>query len=132
MKALERMTVSQNRPQYLDLFKIRLPVPGVVSFLHRVSGFGLFLFLPLLLWLFQSSLASPDTYVRYRAAFANPVIKLVLIGLLWAFIHHLLAGLRFLALDMHYGTDLPTARASSRVVLAAAIVLTAILGAWLW
>ena len=132
MKALERIMVSQNRPQYLDLLKIRLPAPGVVSFLHRVSGFGLFLFLPLLLWLFQSSLASPDTYVRYRAAFAHPVIKLVLIGLLWAFSHHLLAGLRFLALDMHYGTDLATARASSWVVLVAALVLTAILGVWLW
>lgn len=129
---MERTSVSQNRPKYLDLIKIRLPVPAVVSFLHRVSGFGLFLFLPLLLWLFQSSLASPESYVRYRAAFAHPVVKLVLIGLLWAFIHHLLAGLRFLALDLHYGTDLATARASSRVVLIAALVLTVILGAWLW
>jgi succinate dehydrogenase cytochrome b subunit len=132
MRALERMIVNQNRPHYLDLFKIRLPVPGIVSFLHRVSGFGLFLFLPLLLWLLQSSLSSPDSYVRYRAAVANPVIKLVLIGLLWAFIHHLLAGLRFLALDLHYGADLAHARASSRVVLVAAILLTAVLGVWLW
>ena len=124
--------MQQSRPKYLDLFKIRLPLPGVVSFLHRVSGFGLFLFLPLLLWLFQSSLASPDSYVRYRAAFANPVVKIVLIGLLWAFIHHLLAGLRFLALDVHCGTELATARASSQVVLVAAIVLTALLGVWLW
>jgi succinate dehydrogenase / fumarate reductase cytochrome b subunit len=125
-------TVNKTRPKYLDLFRIRLPMPGVVSFLHRISGFGLFLFLPVLLWLFQSSLGSPDSYVRYRAAFANPLVKLLLIGLLWAFLHHLLAGLRFLALDLHYGTDLAPARASSYAVLVAAIVLSAILGVWLW
>jgi succinate dehydrogenase / fumarate reductase cytochrome b subunit len=124
--------MTKSRPKYLDLFKIRLPAPGLISILHRISGLGLFLFLPLLLWLFQSSLTSPDSYVRYRDAFANPLLKLVLIGLLWAFVHHLLAGLRFLALDLHYGTDLPTARASSRLVLVTAIVLTAILGVWLW
>jgi succinate dehydrogenase / fumarate reductase, cytochrome b subunit len=124
--------MSNGRPKYLDLFKIKLPVPGLVSILHRISGLGLFLFLPLLLWLFQSSLTSPDSYLRYRDAFANPLVKLLLIGLLWAFLHHLLAGLRFLALDLHYGTALPTARATSWVVLATAIVLTAILGVWLW
>ncbi len=124
--------MSKGRPKYLDLFTIRLPVPGLVSILHRISGFGLFLFLPFLLWLFQSSLTSPDSYVRYRAAFANPLVKLILIGLLWAFLHHLLAGLRFLALDLHYGTDLPTARTTSWLVLVTAIVLTAILGVWLW
>jgi succinate dehydrogenase / fumarate reductase cytochrome b subunit len=129
---LERATMTKSRPKYLDLFKIKLPAAGLVSILHRISGLGLFLFLPLLLWLFQSSLTSPDSYVRYRDAFANPLLKLVLIGLLWAFVHHLLAGLRFLALDLHYGTDLPTARASSRLVLVTAIVLTAILGVWLW
>jgi succinate dehydrogenase / fumarate reductase, cytochrome b subunit len=54
----------RQRPKYLDLLKIRLPLPGLVSILHRISGLGLFLFLPLLLWLFHSSLASPDSYVH--------------------------------------------------------------------
>ena len=124
--------MTKSRPTYLDPLRIRLPIPGLISILHRISGLGLFLFLPLLLWLFQSSLTSPDSYVRYRAAFANPLVKLILIGLLWAFLHHLLAGLRFLALDLHCGTDLPTARATSWVVLVTAIVLTAVLGVWLW
>lgn len=124
--------MSKGRPKYLDLFKIKLPVPGLVSILHRISGLALFLFLPFLLWLFQSSLTAPDSYVRYRAVLANPLVKLILIGLLWAFLHHLLAGLRFLALDLHYGTELPTARATSWLVLVTAIVLTAILGVWLW
>lgn len=122
----------RNRPIYLDLFKIRLPTPGLVSILHRISGAGLFLLLPFLLWLFQASISSPDSYVRYRATFANPLVKLILIGLLWAFVHHLLAGLRFLALDLHLGTELAPARASSWVVLVAGILLTVILGVWLW
>ena len=120
------------RPKYLDLFKIRLPVPGLVSILHRISGFGLFAFLPLMLWLLQSSLAAPDSYVRYRDAITNPLLKLVLMGLMWAFLHHLFAGLRFLMLDLHYGTALPVARNSSRAVLAASIVLTIILGVLVW
>lgn len=124
--------MSTPRPKYLDLTRIRLPVPGLVSILHRISGFGLFLFLPLLLWLLQASLTAPDTYVRYRAAIAHPLIKLVLIGLLWAFLHHLCAGVRFLLLDMHYGTGLGAARNSSRAVLAVSIVLTVILGVLIW
>ena len=105
--------MNQNRPKYLDLTRIKLPVPGLVSILHRISGFGLFLFLPLLLWLLQSSLASPDTYVRYRAAIAHPLMKLILIGLLWAFLHHLFAGPALPALDVHVGTELAAARATA-------------------
>jgi len=124
--------MTPTRPKFLDLTRIRLPAPGLVSILHRISGLALFLFLPFLLWLFQASLRSPDSYVRYRAAFAHPLVKLILIGLLWAFVHHLLAGLRFLALDLHYGIELARARATSWAVLAIGIALTAALGAWLW
>jgi succinate dehydrogenase / fumarate reductase cytochrome b subunit len=124
--------MNKNRPKDLSLTRIKLPVPGLVSILHRISGFGLFLFLPLLLWLLQSSLASPDSYVRYRDAIAHPLMKLILIGLLWAFLHHLFAGLRFLMLDMHYGTSLSAARNSSRAVLGISILLTIVLGVSLW
>jgi len=124
--------MNKARPKYLDLFQIKLPVPGLVSILHRISGLALFLFLPFLLWLLQSSLTSPESYAHYRDAFSRPLIKLVLIGLLWAFLHHLFAGLRFLALDVHYGTALRNARATSWIVLAATLIFTVILGAWLW
>jgi succinate dehydrogenase / fumarate reductase cytochrome b subunit len=124
--------MTRTRPKYLDLTKIRMPVPAVVSILHRISGFGLFLLLPFLLYLLQASLAAPDTYVRYRALIENPLVKLVLIGLLWAFLHHLFAGIRYLALDVHYGVELRAARNSSRAVLAVSLVLTAILGVLIW
>jgi succinate dehydrogenase / fumarate reductase cytochrome b subunit len=124
--------MDKNRPKYLDLIRIKLPVPALVSILHRISGLGLFLLLPLLLWLLQSSLASPDSYVHYRAAIAHPLMKLILIGLVWAFLHHLLAGLRFLLLDIHVGTELGAARNSSWAVLAMSILLTLVLGVLIW
>jgi len=124
--------MNQSQPKYLNLFEIRLPVPALVSILHRVSGLALFLFLPYLLWLLQASLASPESFERYRAVLAHPIAKLTLIALLWAFLHHLLAGLRFLALDLHWGTGLPAARTSSRLVLIGAVVLTLVVGLWLW
>jgi len=124
--------MTKTRPKHLDLTKIRLPLPALVSILHRISGFGLFLFLPFLLYLLQSSLASTDSYVRYRAAIDNPFVMLILLGLLWAYLHHFCAGIRFLLLDVHVGTDLPAARQSSRLVLAVSLVLTLILGVFLW
>lgn len=123
---------TRTRPKHLDLVKIRLPVPGVVSILHRISGAGLFLMLPFLLYLLQLSLQAPDTYVVFRSVFANPLVKLLLIGLLWAFLHHFCAGIRYLILDMHIGTDLASARSSSYAVIGVSLVMTVVLGAWLW
>jgi succinate dehydrogenase / fumarate reductase cytochrome b subunit len=124
--------MAKARPKHLNLFQIRLPVPGFVSILHRVSGAGLFLMLPFLLYLLQMSLQSPDSYVLYRHLLSNPLVKLLLLGLLWAFLHHFCAGLRFLVLDLHMGTALARARASSWIVLAASLFLTVVFGAWLW
>jgi succinate dehydrogenase / fumarate reductase cytochrome b subunit len=120
------------RPKYLDLLKIRLPLPGIVSILHRASGALLFLAIPLLLYLLQSSLESPQRYAALGKFFAHPLAKLVLIGLLWAYLHHFCAGIRYLALDLDLGTDLARARASSRAVLAVSIGLTLAIGALLW
>jgi succinate dehydrogenase / fumarate reductase cytochrome b subunit len=124
--------MTKTRPKHLDLAKIRMPVSAIVSILHRISGAGLFLMLPFMLYLLQASLGSPDSYVRYRAAIQNPLVKLLLIGLLWAFLHHLLAGIRFLALDLHYGVELQPSRMTSRAVLAVSLLLTIVLGVLIW
>jgi len=125
-------TVAKPRPKHLNLITIRLPVPGIISIMHRVSGAVLFLMLPLLLWLFQSSLQSAESFAKFHAVVSNPLMKLVLLGLLWGYLHHLLAGIRHLFLDLHVGAELETARASSLVVLIGAIVLTLVVGVRLW
>ena len=124
--------MSRARPKYLNLFQIRLPVPGLVSILHRMSGAVLFLLLPLLLVLFELSLESAQTFARFKAVFSHWAVKLILVGAAWAYLHHLCAGIRHLALDLDYGTELATARASSWAVLAVSVVLTLAVGAVIW
>ena len=122
----------KKRPKYLDLRRIRLPLPGIVSILHRMSGFALFLSIPLLLFALQDSLASEAGFRAIRAALSGWPARIVVLALAWAFFHHFCAGLRFLLLDIDRGTSLPAARASSRAVLAASLALTAISGVLLW
>ena len=123
---MAEMTIKK-RPKNLDLTTIRLPLPGKVSILHRVSGVGLFLFLPVLLWLFSASLTSAETFATFRSVFASLPAKVVLAGLLWAFVHHFCAGIRFLLLDLHVGIEKEAARMSAAVVFAVSIPLTLIL-----
>src|SRR5262245_28518392 len=132
MSTAERPVVKP-RPVYLDLVRIRLPVPGLVSILHRVSGAALFLFgIPLLLWAVQGSLASPERYAQVSTFFAHPLAKLVVLGLAWAYLHHFFAGIRYLLIDLHIGDDLAPARKSSVVVLALSLALTLIVAVRLW
>ena len=124
---------AKKRPKYLDLTKIRLPLPGLISILHRLSGAALFLIgIPFLLWVLQCSLASQEGFDSWRDTFNRPLAKLIVIGFLWAYLHHFFAGLRFLALDLHIGISLAAARASSKLVLIFSLALTLIFGAWLW
>lgn len=120
------------RPKYLNLLQIRLPLPGIMSIMHRVSGAVLFLALPLLLWWLQQSLASHETFDSLRATFSHGYTKLILIGLLWGYLHHLCAGIRHLMLDIDCGTELATARLTSMLVFAVSITLTIVAGALLW
>jgi succinate dehydrogenase / fumarate reductase cytochrome b subunit len=120
------------RPKYLNLLQIRLPLPAFVSIVHRVTGAGLFLMIPLLLYLLQSSLESPEAFRTFKALIGQPLMKLFIIALVWAYLHHFCAGVRHLALDLHLGTELATARASSWAVLAISITLTLLFGALVW
>ena len=132
MPAVER-PVTRPRPVYLDLVRIRLPLPGLVSILHRVSGAALFLVgIPLALVGLQSSLGPGDAFAGVQALLAQPLIKLLLLGLIWAYLHHFCAGIRFLFLDVQRGIELAPARRSSIVVLVVSLALTVLVGVRLW
>ena len=124
--------MKKQRPTHLDLRVIKQPLPAIASILHRVSGAGLFLMLPFLIFLFELSLDSSLGFSMFKAVVSYPLIKLILIGLLWAFLHHFCMGIRILLLDMNMGTDLKPARTSAKVVLVVSLVLTIILGVKLW
>ena len=119
------------RPKFRNLslpllLTYRLPLPGVVSIMHRISGAALFLMLPLLLWLFDLSLMSELSFERLRGITANLLFKILLVFLIWGFFHHLAAGIRYLLLDLHIGIDLKSARASAIAVYAVSLPLTVI------
>lgn len=116
------------RPVYLDPLRIHLPLPGWVSILHRVSGALLFLALPLGVWALSVSLSGEAGFRAMAAAAGSVPAKLLLVGLAWAFSHHLFAGLRHLALDAHRGTAWAQARRSSLAVLAASGAVTLVVG----
>lgn len=107
----------KQRPKNLNLLTIRFPVNALVSILHRSSGVLMFVLLPWLLWLLQLSLQNADGYRRVQSCVQGWPVKLLLTVLAWAALHHFFAGLRHLAMDMHWMQSLQKARFSSRLVL---------------
>ena len=125
------------RPKYLSLtallFEIRLPLPGWVSILHRISGVLLFVpFTAWLLYMLDTSLASEQGFTQTRGYLQLPLVKLGLLLFVWSYCHHFCAGIRFLFLDLDKGIDLKTARLTSVIVLVASLALTAFFGWRLW
>jgi succinate dehydrogenase / fumarate reductase cytochrome b subunit len=106
-----------------DLVRYKLPVPGVLSILHRVSGALMFLLLPFVLWLFQASLRSESSYRGLQQAAGGWPVKLVLSVLAWSLLHHLVAGLRYLSLDLDVGVDRAASRRSAWSVFAVSVPL---------
>ena len=123
------------RPKYLSLpailFQIRLPLPGWVSILHRISGALLFFpFAAWALYLLDASLASEQGFAQVRDHYLQlPVVKLAALLFIWALCHHFLAGIRYLLIDVHIGVDLPAGRWSAAAVIVGGILLTAFFGA---
>ena len=132
MAAAERPVV-RPRPVYLNLIAIRQPLPAIVSILHRITGALLFVVgIPVLLWFVQRSLASPDAFDAAMRPLTSPFGKLVLLGLVWGYVYHLLAGLRHLALDLHAGIRLAPARSSAAVLLVVSVLLLIVIAVRLW
>ncbi len=105
----------------------KLPLPGKVSILHRVSGAMLFLALPIILVpLFAASVGSPESFDNLGSGFGGFLLKLILLVLIWGFMHHLCAGIRYLTLDAGRGLEKAEARKSAKLVLVVSIILTVV------
>jgi succinate dehydrogenase / fumarate reductase cytochrome b subunit len=118
-----------NRPEFRNIHvtqivRYRMPPAAMVSILHRISGAALFLALPVLLWMFDLSLMSEDSYARLAAVASGWIAKLALLFLIWAFLHHLVAGIRYLILDLHVGLELRQSRTNALAVFAISLPLT--------
>ena len=126
------LTAKKKRPLWFNLSPLNLPVPGLVSIFHRVSGLALFGGLIWFLFLFDMSLASEAGFAHFQAYVAHPAVKVFMLGFLWAYLHHLCAGVRHLFLDIDKGVDLATARMTAFAVFIVSLALTAFIGAKLW
>ena len=115
----------------LDIIKYRLPLAGIVSILHRVSGAVMFLLLPFIIWMFDTSISTEQSYERFTAVFLGSTgwfFKLVALALIWAFLHHLLAGLRHLWMDATHAVTLRFGRLSALATLGLSVLLTLAVG----
>ena len=129
----------RNINAFKDLTTYRLPPAGWVSILHRASGVIMFLLMPFIIWLFDVSVSSEISFSKFKAAFNSGLgfvpgafIKLVALALIWAYLHHFIAGLRHLYMDVNHAVSKEFGKSSALVTLTLSIALTLVLGAKLF
>lgn len=127
-----KKAVKSQRPVNLDLRTIKLPITGVTSFLHRVSGIILFLGLGIMLYALSNSLSSEEGFDEVKGYMTSPLAKFVAWGLLSALLYHLVAGVRHLIMDMGVGETLEGGRLGSKIIIAISVVLIVLAGVWIW
>ncbi|MBP6225087.1 MAG: succinate dehydrogenase, cytochrome b556 subunit [Rhizobacter sp.] len=122
-----------------QIVKYRLPPAGIVSILHRVSGVGMFLLMPFIIWMFDTSVTSEISYSQFTSVFTGGLgilpgwlFKLIALGLTWAFLHHFIAGVRHLWMDMTHAVTKEFGHSSALATLGLSLLLTALLGSKLF
>ncbi|MDR7049952.1 succinate dehydrogenase / fumarate reductase cytochrome b subunit [Duganella sp. 3397] len=129
MSEAVRVAPKKERPEFrnihvTELMNYRQPLAAIVSILHRISGVLIFALLPFVLYLLQESLRSEISFAHYQGFITYPLVKLFILALVWAIMHHMFAGVRHLVMDLHVGLDKDSARKSSAAVLALSLTLT--------
>lgn len=114
--------MTDDRPVYLNLIKIRLPVMGIISLAHRASGVILFLFIPFAVYLLDLSVESQQSFIQVQQILNQPVMLIVQILLFWSLAHHFFAGIRFLLIDAEIGVEKSSARVGAWLVLVAEVL----------
>lgn len=124
--------VNKKRPVNLDLTTMKFPPMAIVSILHRISGMIMFLFLPGMLYILELSLKNAQTFDQLKDCLASPWSKLFLWAFSVAVMYHLLAGIRHIIMDFGYGEELNAGRRSAVFVIILAVILSILLGIWIW
>ena len=124
--------MKSQRPVNLDLRTIKLPITGVTSFLHRVSGIILFLGIAIMLYALSKSLGSEEGFAEVKACLTSPLAKIVVWGLLSSLLYHLVAGIRHLIMDAGVGETLEGGKLGSKIIIAVSLVLIVLAGVWIW
>jgi succinate dehydrogenase / fumarate reductase cytochrome b subunit len=126
------MNSTAKRPRFLDLTKIRLPLPGIVSILHRISGVLMILAIPVCIWLLEQALTDQAAFSQAAAVADSLLFKLAAAVILWSLCHHLVAGIRYLLLDIDVWIERKQARQSAVGVFIVSIVLTIVFLGVIW
>lgn len=127
------MQKNNNRPVFLDLARIRLPITALISIVHRIAGVVLFLSMPFAIYLLDLSLRSPLGYIRVQVLLGHIYVKFLVILILWALVHHVFAGLRVLLIDIGVGVKRDEARHTAwAVAIGSVMSLVMIAGILLW
>lgn len=132
MSEAVREVPKKERPEFRNVTfaditsNYKMPPSATVSILHRVAGAGLFLFLPFLLYLLQESLRSEISFAHFAGIVDHVFVKVIILGLSWAYLHHFCAGIRHLFMDNHMALDKDASQRTARWVLVVSLVLTAL------
>ena len=127
MTEIRDMQMTKPRPVFLNLFKIRLPIAGIMSIIHRATGVLMVMAIPLVIYLFDLSLSGPEGFTQAKGIFAGIFVKLILFLFLWGLMHHLLAGIRYLLIDIDIGVHKPLFRQTAWAVTLIAPLLALLL-----
>jgi len=129
----------RNLNAFKDLPSYRWPLASLVSGMHRASGLILFLMMPFIIWMFDTSVSSETSFARFTSVFSNGVgfvpgvlMKLVALGLIWAYLHHFIAGLRHITMDIYHTVSKEQGRKTAVLTLVFSVSLTALFGAKLF
>jgi len=124
--------VKKQRPVNIDLTTIKMHPAAHASILHRISGVIMVFAIGILLWVLSLSLSSAEGFAQVQAMLDGVFFKLIILGILAALIYHLLGGLRHLLMDLGHFEELDSGNTTARIIIALWVILTAVVGVWLW
>lgn len=124
--------MKDNRPVNLDFTTFKLPLPAITSILHRISGVILFVGVAGLLYLLDTSLASAEGFAQVQQWLANPLVKLIIWGVVAALLYHLIAGVKHLVMDLGIGETFEGGLRGARLVVILSVISIIAAGVWIW